>query len=46
MTREQAQAIREIVNTNGWFAVREHSVYGPIWRKALAEQKAYEKTLG
>ena len=42
MTFDDSAAIRKLVDEGGWDAVRQHPVYGPIWAKALAEQKAYE----
>jgi len=46
MSTEQADAIRRIVDTQGWQAVREHPIYGPIWAAALADQNRFESKMG
>jgi hypothetical protein len=45
MTTEQAKQIRDLVDRGGWAAVRVHPVLGPIWAKAVAEQRKFEAAL-
>lgn len=41
MNKQQADTIRAIVDRDGWQAVREHPVYGPIWEEAQKREREY-----
>ena len=46
ITSEIAQQIRDLVDREGWQAVREHPVLGPIWKDTVKHQNDMADTLG
>lgn len=41
MTKEIVLAIKTLINTLGWDAVRKHPIYGPIWKAQLQKDRKF-----
>jgi hypothetical protein len=45
MTKEQANQIRNLIDTNGLHAVKEHPVLGLLWVKEMKLEQVYVNEL-